>query len=284
MSPIVKEEILVLEGFQTGNTSEVIHALSPRLGRLSIYARGLNRKSSPLRGILQPLSQVEVTMNLREEGEMATLRDAALLKDRGGLAQDLERFSLALLLVEAGWLSTHPGQESPRHYEIVLHGLDQLEPTSPISAPNAVCHSILELIVEGGYTPDLDRGILQSWPKGKKRPLCFWLDLESGLVHATHPQPGESIDWNHFVGDKKGCAPLPPEAVRVLWEFLNWRALPPLAGDHAGAFLDALIRYLEYHQEGHLRSAQFWRKMQGREGKVTSRAPEVSGRPSRPSE
>ncbi|MCC5877196.1 MAG: recombination protein O N-terminal domain-containing protein [Candidatus Sumerlaeia bacterium] len=265
MSPILKEEIIVLEGFQTGNTSEVIHALSPGFGRLSIYVRGINRKSSPLRGILQPLSQVEVTLNMKQEGDMATLRDAALLKERGRLIVDLERFSLALLILEAGWLSTHPGQESRGIYHTVLEGLDALDPSSPISAPMAACRTFLFILAESGYIPNLDEELTTPWPSDKPRPTCFWLQLESGSIHHRGPQPREPIDWEHFHGNMRDSVPLPPEGVRSIWECLRGRPIPSLDSGHALATLDGLVRYLEFHQEGRLRSADFWRKIQGRE-------------------
>lgn len=265
MSPILKEEILVLEGFQTGNTSEVVHAISPGHGRISIFARGIHRKSSRLRGILQPLSQVEVTMNMKSDGDMATLRDATLLKERGALTTDLERFSLALLVLEAGWLSTHVGQESEGIYRVVLEGLEAMEPASPITAPAAACETLLHLLDESGYLPNIHEQLTKPWPKGKPRPRCFWLQLESGEIHNRGPQSGGSIDWEHFHGSMRDAVPLPPEGVRMIWECLQGRPIPAIESVLATATLDGLIRYLEFHQEGRLKSAEFWRKMQGRE-------------------
>lgn len=263
MSPLHKTEILILEGFQTGNTSEVVHAVSPDLGRLSLYARGLNRPRNPLRGALQPLSRTEVTLHLRDGGEMATLRDASLLEERSRLAGDLERFALALLIVEAAWAGCHPCQESPEIYHAALHGLDRLDPSSPHSAPTAACHALVELLEAAGYLPGIDPALTTGWPAGRPRPHLFWLEIDSGRVHLDGAQPSRAPHWPLPVAPDARRIGLPPAAVRLLWEHGQSRPLPPLDEPQALQFLDAMVRLLEYHQDAHLKSARFWAKLHG---------------------
>lgn len=257
-------QALVLKGYETGNSSEVIHLLTPHAGRLSLYVRGLNRRNSRTAPLMQPLSLLEVTAHGGEDAEMLTLREASLLADHAAITTDFERLALALLLADAASSSCAPGQPAPEVFETVLGGLALLHPASGLDAPGAACRALLNLLFVSGYELQIDPPLLAPWPADRPRPVCFWVNLESATIHARRAQPASAPRWPVETGRQGGAdVPVPPSAVRLLFELQREGAPPRLPDAEAHQFIDALVRVIEVHQEVALPSADFWRRVRG---------------------
>lgn len=253
---------IILKAYETGNTSEVLHCVSAEHGRLSIYAKGLRRPRSRHRAVLQPLSLVEVTVSLREGADMATLHDASLMEDHAALTGDLERFSLGLLLAECASEACDPAQPAPELFAALLRALHDLDPRSGATAPAAACRGMAAILSASGYEPQVEDSLLAPWPEGKPKPRCFWIEVETATIHARGTQPPETPAWPVEVAPTAPQFPLPPRAVRFLYEAARGVAAP-LPAAEALQLLEGLVRVAEYHHEGPLRSAQFWRELHG---------------------
>jgi len=263
MPPVVFHAI-VLRSHEAGSTSLVIHTLSAEFGKLSLYGKGLQSTRSSLRGVLQPLSLVEVTVALKEGAEMGTLRDAVLIEDRHELTNDLERLALAMLLVEATADACEVAQPAPDLFATLLHGLHELDPRSGMPAPLAAMRGLYRVVHVAGYEPQIEEELLTGWPKGEAKPEVFWLDLEQGVVHARLRQPGGEVAWPMVPPPDATQFPIPPRAVRFLYEGQRGEPVVKLTHDESRQLLEALLRLAEWHHGGQLQSARFWREIDGR--------------------
>lgn len=250
---------LVLKAFETGDTSEVLHVLTPGQGRLSLYARGLQNPKSRLRGILQPLSLVEVTAVQRDGAEVATLREAALLRDHQALAQDLERLALALLLAEATALFCPPGHGAPDLFEALLESLDALHPEAPQPAEVAAAAGLLALLHLAGVGVQFAPDILRPWPAGTPRPEAFALAVENATI-ALPRRVVATPAWPAPPAQDAAEVLLPPLAVRFVHAWGSGAELPRLPVPQRQQLLLALFHTVECHGEGRLRSLDFWRR------------------------
>lgn len=256
---------IVMQAYETGETSEVLHVFCGAFGRLSVMAKGLRNPKNRLRGLLQPLASVELTVFLKESAEMATLKEAAPVRDRDVLRGDLERLSLGSLLVEIAASCCESHQQSLEMFAVVEAGLDVLDLARSAQPPStAALHHLLRILAIAGYEPTIDPALLRSWTGGIK-PLMFWLDIGEGRVHANRPQPVE-IAWPLLPDSRDAQFPLPPEAVRALYEnqradIEDFGALPSLEAAHARQFIEGLVRLIQWHLDRPIRSARFWRSM-----------------------
>jgi DNA repair protein RecO (recombination protein O) len=262
MAPVVFDAI-VLKSYETGNSSEVVHVISADFGRLSVYAKGLRTPRSRFRPILQPLHHVQLTVYLKEGAEMATLREASSINEQDGLTGDFERLTLGLLLAEAAAQACEVHQPAPELFAALLEALAELDPRAALPAPAAGCRGLLTLLYASGYEPRIEEELLRPWPPDRPRPLCFWMQLQTATIHARGVQPASEPDWPMRTPPAAPDVPIPPQAVRFLYEAIRGRQLPPLPEHQALALLDALVRLFEYHHESPLRSATFWRKTTG---------------------
>lgn len=252
---------IILKSYETGNTSEMIHIFSGEHGRLSVYAKGHRGPRGRLRGILQPLSLVEISLALREGAETGTLRDATLLSSQEEIVHDFERLTLGLLLTEAAALSAEPAQPAPELFAALLEALTELDPHSGEPPLSAACSGVRRLLAVSGYEPTIESDLLRPWPADQPKPACFWIDRESATVHGRGAMPREEPRWPLAVPPNAPRFPLPPTAVRFLYEHTRGHKAPPLEAGHALQLLEGLVRVFEYHLESPLRSAGFYREV-----------------------
>ena len=257
---------IIMQAYETGETSEVLHVFCGAFGRLSVMAKGLRNPKNRLRGILQPMASVELTVYLKEMSEMATLKEAAPMDPRDGLRGDLERLSLGSLLLEiaAGCCEVH--QESGVMFAVLEAALGALDPGCAQPPATAALHHLIRVLAVAGYEPSIEPDLLRPWTGGEK-PRVFWLDVAEGRIHANRPQP-KVVSWPWLPGPQTPEFPLPSEAVRALFEnqrteLENLGTLPALETPHAQQFIEGLVRLVQYHLDHPIRSARFWRSIAG---------------------
>ncbi|MDK2973539.1 MAG: repair protein RecO [Candidatus Sumerlaeota bacterium] len=261
---------LILQSYETGNTSEAVRTFSGRFGRLAVMARGARDPKRRLGGVLQPLCTVELTVTLRDGADMATLRDAALVDDHATLKHDLERLALAFLLAEIAAESCDETQASEEMFAVLEAALGALDPRASQPAPTAALHHLLRLLALAGYEPSIDPALLRPWPRGTPKPVMYWLDAAEGRLHADSPQPVAPPPWPLPFHHEARQVPVPPQALRALHdnqhtETENITALPALESAHANQFIAALVRLARWHLGHSVRSVRFWRDIVGME-------------------
>ncbi|MBK9385158.1 MAG: DNA repair protein RecO [Planctomycetes bacterium] len=105
----IAAQALVLHSSEWSETSRVVQLLLPEAGRCTVLARGVERASSPWRGVFDLLCLVEVELEAEEGRELHALRAARLVEHFPRLRTDLERWYRALYAAELAEAATPPG-------------------------------------------------------------------------------------------------------------------------------------------------------------------------------
>ncbi|MBI5154944.1 DNA repair protein RecO [Candidatus Poribacteria bacterium] len=263
--PLYKFPAVILQSYETGNTSEVVRTFSGEFGRLTLMCKGLRRPRSRLAPVLHPLATAELTIHAREGAEMGGLRDAAPLRPREGIRGDLGRLALGCLLAEIAAESCETGHPSPAAFETLEAGLDALSTPGAQPPATLALHHLIRLVTVAGYEPTIDPELLEPWA-GREKPEVFWLHIEDGRIHARGRQPDAPPVWPSFPAPNAAEMPLPPPCVRALYsnvqcELEQLPLLPPLEESHAIQFIEALTRLARWHLNREIQSARFWRSL-----------------------
>jgi len=259
---------IVLAQYDTGDTSEIVHVLSAEQGPLSIVAKGSRNPKSRVRALLQPLALLELSVARREDADIATLREASVVRAHSEMATNLQRLAHACLIAETAALCSTPHHAAHAQVELVTRATDDLAECEPALLGARTAQWLLLVLEESGHAPQLAEELLAPWA-GPTRPLMFWLDVERGRVHAEHAQPVQPPEWP-LTPARVGHYPLPPEGVRAIYDAMRNPVPPPLdppeglRGTLANQLIEALLNHLQHYLSRGVRSAKFWRSMLGR--------------------
>lgn len=143
---------LVLRRTQYNDYDELLTILSRDQGKLTVKARGLRRKNSPLTAPCQLLSYSEFT--LFEYRGMYTINEAQSIELFHGLRRDLVKLSLASYFSQVAEAVSQEDLPSPELLSLVLNCLFAL---SRLSQPEEKVKAVFELRCAciAGYHPDL---------------------------------------------------------------------------------------------------------------------------------
>jgi DNA repair protein RecO (recombination protein O) len=143
---------LVLRVTDYNDRDALLTLLTARHGKLTVKARGLRRKNSPLIAPCQLLAYAEFT--LFEYRGMYTVNEAHSIELFQGLRRDLCKLSLGTYFAQAAEVLSQEDMPNPELQSLVLnclYALDKLE------KPEMMVKSVFELRSASiaGYTPDL---------------------------------------------------------------------------------------------------------------------------------
>ena len=143
---------LVLRVTDYNDKDCLLTVITPEHGKLTIKARGLRRKNSPLVAPCQLLAFGEFT--LFEYRAQFTINEACAIELFQGLRRDLTKLSLGTYFAQAAEAMALEDNPSPELLSLVLnclYALDQLQ------KPEAMVKAVFELRAASitGYTPDL---------------------------------------------------------------------------------------------------------------------------------
>ncbi|HEX6884822.1 MAG TPA: DNA repair protein RecO [Planctomycetota bacterium] len=120
------ERALLLRRFPYGESSLVLHALTPGHGRVTWLAKGAYRPSSGFFAVFDLFDTLEVRWSARPHQELGLVTRATLLTRRAGLALDLARYRVALGLLELAHLTAREEHEERALFRWLEQGLDLL--------------------------------------------------------------------------------------------------------------------------------------------------------------
>ena len=145
-------QAIVLRVTDYNDRDALLTVLTRNYGKLTIKARGLRRKNSPLIAPCQLLAFGEFT--LFEYKGQYTINEAHSLALFQGLRRDLGKLSLGTYFAQAAEVLSQEDMPNPELLSLVLnslHALDQL------GKPELMVKSVFELRAASiaGYTPDL---------------------------------------------------------------------------------------------------------------------------------
>jgi DNA repair protein RecO len=120
---------LVLRAIPFGETSQVVHCLTPGHGLVAALAKGAFRPGPEFQGGLALASAGEATLVGRRPGELEVLRRFRVTEDLRGLVRDLDRVHAACYVIELLRAWARPGLPNPALFGAALAGLRALAST-----------------------------------------------------------------------------------------------------------------------------------------------------------
>ena len=143
---------LVLRVTNYNDTDSLLTLLTPNHGKLTVKARGLRRKNSPLVAPCQLLAYGEFT--LFEYRGIYTVNEAHSVELFASLRTDLEKLSLGTYFAQAAELLSQEDLPNPELLSLVLNCLYAL---TKLSVSAVLIKAVFELrgACLAGYTPDL---------------------------------------------------------------------------------------------------------------------------------
>ena len=164
---------LVLRVTDYNDRDALLTLLTPKHGKLTVKARGLRRKNSPLIAPCQLLAYGEFT--LFEYKGQHTINEAHSLELFQGLRKDLCKLSLGTYFAQASEVLSQEDLPNPELLSLVLNCLFALD---KLSKPEIMIKAAFELRAASlaGYTPDL----FGCHVCGSQKPAFF--DISGGAL------------------------------------------------------------------------------------------------------
>ena len=174
---------LVVRVVPYNDTDALLSILTPEHGKLTIKARGLRRKNSPLIAACQLLAYADFV--LFEYRNMYTINEAHSVELFSNLRKDLQKLSLGSYFAQAAETMSQEDLPNPELLSLVLNCLYAL---SKLPVPESMVKSIFELrsACLAGYTPEL----YECYRCGNETPDRF--DISEGRLECSACRSQES--------------------------------------------------------------------------------------------
>lgn len=148
----LKIQGLVLREVEYSEADKLLTVLTPDKGKMTLRARGVRRKSSPLKAACQLLAYGEFT--IFDYRGKTTINEAQPIELFHELRQDIELLSLGSYFAQAAEVVSQEDSPNPVLLSLVLNSLYAL---GKLKKPQALVKAAFELRLAciAGYTPDL---------------------------------------------------------------------------------------------------------------------------------
>ena len=145
---------LVLRRFPYGESSLVVHVLTPSHGRLALLAKGAYRPRSGYCGVLDLFDTLDLRWRRQRLSDLGLLTGGAVTIRRRGITRDLGLYRAGLSVLELAGLGGREGEADRPLYELTEATLDVLAEgkTDPVVAVTAFDLRFLACM---GLTPAL---------------------------------------------------------------------------------------------------------------------------------
>jgi len=245
---LITTPAIVLSALRYSETSKIVRLATREMGVQSAIAKGALRPKSRFGAALQLLSDGTAQLIVRDHRELHTLTVFDVARVRVGLAGDLERYSVASALAEV-MLRFAPPDPHPESYDLLLHGLDELERAPAADVVALGLRMLWALVSVLGFEPALDACVRDGAPLDGDGPIAF-STREGGALcaacAATH-----------------GSTRLPADARAALHALMDPAVdLPVLDEPNAAAHRRLAARFVRFHlaEGADLPALEFWER------------------------
>jgi DNA repair protein RecO (recombination protein O) len=150
-----RDRALILRRYPYGESSLLVHALTPGRGRTSLLAKGAYRLHSGYFGALDLFDTLLVGFQARPGAELSLLSSAEIDVRRKRVSASLERYAAALACLELAWLGAREGEEEQALFHLTETALDLLE-AGDVPPRVVECAFELHFLRERGWSPVLE--------------------------------------------------------------------------------------------------------------------------------
>ena len=227
---IYKDEALVLRTMRLGEADRIVTMAGRHNGRIRAVAKGVRKTKSRFGGRLEPFTYVSLVL-WRGKSGLDTVTQAEVLEPFRAVREDLDRFALGEVMLEASDRVIQEAEASGRLLNLLINSLHRL---SDDSSPLVLATFLLKLSALAGFAPSLDRCAECGAP-------AAWFSPGQGGAVCPGCRSGEA--------EEVGPAPL-----ELMSDLLRDLPVEPPAMDELLACRLARY-YTEYHLERRLKSA-----------------------------
>lgn len=150
---LYKDEAVVLRTMRLGEADRIVTLLGRTGGKLRGVAKGVRKTKSRFGGRLEPFTHVDVVA-WQGRSSLDTITQVEVIEPFRGLREDLDRFALGEVMLEACDRVVQDHERSPRVYSLLLDGLHGLEKEG---TGLVLASFLLRLCGVAGFGPALDR-------------------------------------------------------------------------------------------------------------------------------
>ncbi len=227
---IEKIEAIVLRSYPLGDTSRIVHLLTPARGRLSVVAKGVRGPRSRFGGALEPFTRIDAVIYYKPDRDLQFLSQAEIRARRAVLASSVLRFAYASAVVELLEQTVVGEEPADALFALVESTLGELERVPEEALRGAFMSFIARFVSLLGYRPELGR--------------CVACGREAGAGAAWNPARGGTLCPACAARDAT-AVPLSGEARAALRALVAGAPAPRFEralGDEIARALDAFLR------------------------------------------
>ena len=156
---LVTTRAVVLQTYRYSETSKILRLMTRELGPCSTLARGALRPKSRFGGLLEPFVEGEATFFTKEGRDLHTMSSFELVRDRRGLDQSIELFTIASVLCELV-MRLAPEHPDTELYVTLTRGLDGLHGRVGGGEAAGGLEYVWGLVDALGFRPELERCVV----------------------------------------------------------------------------------------------------------------------------
>jgi len=203
-----RSEAIVLRGVDFSETSRIVTFLTPQRGRMAGIAKGARRRKSPLGAVLDTFNRIELVYYWKDDRQVQTVADAALLDGFSPIKRNLEKSSFAAFPLEVAYKVGHENEPSGKLYATLVRGLEALTAWQG-NVRTHVCWQVIHLLRVAGFEPGLDACIACGGPIPEAPGFSFEGGVTCGACRAdVRLSAGEYDALCGLTRQRAQCPPL----------------------------------------------------------------------------
>jgi DNA repair protein RecO (recombination protein O) len=166
----IESEALVVRTVEFGEADLVVTLVTEQVGKMAAIVRGARRGSRRVSGALEPVHTISVVLD-DKGAELATLKEAQVVRARGGVTGSLEALDAAGVALRWARHAFPPKTPEPEGWRVLVSLLDVLD-AGAASPRRELARAGLGMLAALGYALDLERCVVCGRPCPPGKAAC----------------------------------------------------------------------------------------------------------------
>ncbi len=160
----------------------MVTLFSRQAGKVKAVAKGVGKPKSKMSGTVELFNLIECLLYKKENADLGTMGDAAVLDDYHHIPADTRKFGFGSAWCEILQKTSHPDQPRPETFELTALFFKTLDLSEPGNAGLLFWSALFKMLAIEGYAPRLEK-CLSCGKKKKDAKLMISLG-RGGLICA----------------------------------------------------------------------------------------------------
>ena len=167
----LESDALVVRTVDFGESDVIATLVTERIGKVSAVVRGARKGSRRIGGALEPVHTIGVVLDEKPQSELATLKEARIVRVRHAVVGNLEALDAAGVALRWARHLFPPRTPEPEGWRVLVDLLDVLDAGGG-AVRRELARAGLALLVAVGYGLDLERCIVCGRPCPEGKMAC----------------------------------------------------------------------------------------------------------------